>query len=73
MVATLMRANPPDLLLADTRDRSRLSAKRSALNAVAIWEWGAVERASTGLLRLQVGPKQFGLEMLHAADRVTEL
>ena len=35
----------------------------------AIWQWGFVERVSTGLLLLQLGMEQAGSETLAVADR----
>ena len=33
-----------------------------------IWEWGFVERVSTGLLAIHVGADKMGREMLDAAE-----
>lgn len=68
----LMREDPEELLVGDARDRARLLAKRCDLDPEAIWEWGAVERVSTGLLCVQVGMEQVGLEMLSVANRLIE-
>ena len=45
----LMREDPVELLKA-TRATARWLAARTGLDATAIWEWGVVERVSTGLL-----------------------
>jgi streptomycin 6-kinase len=63
----IMREDP---LEGDLHERSRWLAAQTGLEQVAIWEWGAVERVSTGLLCLQVGLEAVGREMLAAADRV---
>lgn len=42
------------------------------LDAVAIWEWGAVERVSTGLLCTKIGLEPIGGQMLDAADHVAD-
>ena len=34
----------------------------------AIWQWGFMERVSTGLLFLQIGMKQVGVQTLAVAD-----
>src|SRR5450759_2900001 len=46
----LMREDPLELLQGDPHDRADWLALRSGLDATAIWEWGVVERVSTGLL-----------------------
>ena len=56
-------------------DAARLGRKRCALlghltdvDAQAIWEWGFVERVSTGLLATRVGAHRTGREMLDVAE-----
>jgi streptomycin 6-kinase len=63
----IMREDPLD---GDLRERARRLADRTGLVEQAIWEWGAVERVSTGLLATRVGLQPVGREMLLAADRV---
>ena len=48
----IMREDPLD---GDLPERARRLARRTGLDACAIWEWGIVERVSTGLLGTQVG------------------
>jgi len=55
-------------------DAARLGGERCAflghltgVDAGAIWEWGFVERVSTGLLVMQVGAEQAGRQMLEVA------
>jgi len=43
-------------------------ARRCGLDATAIWEWGVVERVSTGLLATRIGLQPLGREMLATAD-----
>jgi streptomycin 6-kinase len=62
----VMREDPLD---GDLRHRARWLANRTGLDAEAIWEWGVVERVSTGLLATRVGLQPIGREMLAAADR----
>lgn len=67
----IMREDPLDLLNGDAYDRARWLAARTGLDASAIWEWGVVERVSTGLLGTKVGLQPVAREMLAAAERVT--
>lgn len=66
----LMREDPLELMTGDARGRARWLATRSGLDATAIWEWGVVERVSTGLLCTQVDLQPVGRRMLAAADRL---
>jgi streptomycin 6-kinase len=66
----VMREDPQELLAGDPMDRARSLAARTGLDVDAIWEWGVVERVSTGLLGVQVGLEPVAREMLHAADVV---
>ena len=69
----LMREDPVDLLEGDPWDRARWLAHRTGLDARATWEWGAVERVSTGLVCTEVGLLAEGSEMLAAAEVVASL
>jgi streptomycin 6-kinase len=66
----LMREDPAELD-EDGHGRARWLARRTGLDAAAIWEWGAVERVSTGLLCTRVDLQPAGREMLAVADRVS--
>lgn len=66
----LMREDPVELLHGDPWDRARHLAARTGLDARAIWEWGAVERVSTGLLGTQAGLQPVARQMLAAADQL---
>jgi streptomycin 6-kinase len=66
----IMREDPVELLQGDPRERSRWLARRCGLDETAIWEWGAVERVSTGLLATRIGLQPVGAQMLAAADQV---
>ena len=46
----VMREDPADLMEGDPMARARRLAALTGLDAQAIWEWGVVERVSTGLL-----------------------
>jgi streptomycin 6-kinase len=69
----LMREDPVELLEGDLVDRARHLAARTGLDAAAIWEWGVVERVSTGLLGTKVGLQPVADQMLGAADRVANM
>ena len=63
----VMREDPLD---GDLRARAHRLAGQTGLDAAAIWEWGVVERVSTGLLATRVGMQPIGREMLATADRL---
>ena len=66
----IMREDPLEVLPGDARERARWLALRCGLDATAIWEWGVVERVSTGLLCTKIGLQPVGREMLAVADHV---
>lgn len=66
----LLREDPEELLAGDPRERAVLVADLTGLDATAAWEWGVVERVSTGLLCAQLGLEPVGGLMLEAADRI---
>jgi streptomycin 6-kinase len=49
------------------RERSGLLGHLTGVDTHAIWEWGFVERVSTGLLAMQVGAEDAGRQMLKVA------
>ena len=59
-----------ELLDGDPQERARALAARTGLDATAIWEWGAVERVSTGLLGTAIDLQPAAREMLEVADRI---
>ncbi len=63
----IMREDPLD---GDLPGRARRLARRTGLDADAIWEWGVVERVSTGLLGTRIGLQPIARQMLAAADRL---
>jgi streptomycin 6-kinase len=67
----VMREDPLELLDGDPHDRARWLARRCHLDASAIWEWGVVERMSTGLLNTKDQLQPVGRWMLAVADRVS--
>lgn len=69
----LMREDPRELLHGgggDARDRARWLARRCGLDATAIWQWGVIERVSTGLLCTRVDLQPVGRDMLAVAERL---
>lgn len=69
-LGVLMREDPVELLQGDPWDRARLLAARTGLDPLAIWQWGVVERVSTGLMATEIGLEPVGREMLAAADAI---
>jgi streptomycin 6-kinase len=69
-LGVIMREDPLELLDGDPFDRALWLAHRCQLDATAIWEWGVIERVSTGLLATQVGLQPLGDQMLRVAEFV---
>ncbi len=69
-LGVVMREDQVDLLQGHPHDRAHWLARRAGLDATAIWEWGVVERVSTGLVCATVGLQPVGGQMLAAADRI---
>lgn len=70
----IMREDPVELMAdGDPRARSRWLADRTGLDEVAIWEWGVVERVSTGLTATRIDLQPVGRQMLEAADQIAGL
>ena len=69
-LGVIMREDPVELMTGDPYDRARRLAARTGLDAAAIWEWGVVERVSTGLICASIGLQPVGADMLAAADRI---
>ncbi len=68
----IMREDPVELL-DDPLERSRRLAALTGRGATAIWEWGVVERVSTGLLCVEIGLEPVGSQMLRTAEHVAGL
>jgi streptomycin 6-kinase len=66
----LMREDPEELVGVDTAHRAHWLADRTGTDARAIWEWGVVERMSTGLLCTLIEMQPVGRQMLAIADQV---
>jgi len=69
----LMREDPIELLVDDPHERARRLALRCDLDATAIWEWGVVERVSTGLLCTKVDLQPAGRDMMMTAEHIAAL
>jgi len=67
----IMREDPLDVRDDDPHERARWLAARTGLDATSIWEWGVVERVSTGLLATKVGLQPVARQMLAVADRLS--
>lgn len=70
-LGVLMRGDPVELLAGDPVDRARWLAARTGLGLAAIWEWGVVERLSTGLHCTRIQLQPLGRDTLRAAEAVT--
>jgi streptomycin 6-kinase len=64
----IMREDPVELMQGEPFTRAAWLASRCGLDADAIWEWGVVERVSTGLLGTEIDLQPVAREMLAAAD-----
>jgi streptomycin 6-kinase len=69
-LGVVLREDPDEPRAADTVATARWMAARHGLDAGAIWEWGVVERVSTGLVATQIGLQPVGTQMLALADRI---
>jgi streptomycin 6-kinase len=72
-LGVLMRGDPIELLAGDPLDRARWLAARTGLDLVAIWEWGVVERLSSGLLCTRIRLQPLGRDTLRTAEAVPGL
>lgn len=68
----IMREDPVELLEEGPWNRAHRLARLSGLDPTAIWEWGVVERVSTGLLCTQIELQPVGRDMLATAQIVAE-
>jgi streptomycin 6-kinase len=70
-LGVMMREDPVELMDGDPWDRARWLAAQTGTDVTAIWEWGVVERVSTGLLLTSIDVQPVGRQMLDAADRIS--
>ncbi len=69
-LGVILREDPDEPLAADPEATARWMADRCGLDAAAIFEWGVVERVSTGLSATKIGLQPVGRQMLTLADRL---
>jgi streptomycin 6-kinase len=74
-VAVPMREYSRELLEAGdvgaaARDRCALLSAMTGVDPQPIWEWGFLERVSSGLLLLRVGRSELGTETLDVAEAI---
>ncbi len=72
-LGVLMRGDPVELLGGNPVDRACWLAARTGLDLAAIWEWGVVERLTTGLHCTRIRLQPLGRDTLAAAEAVTGL
>lgn len=68
----VMREDPVELMAGHPDDRAHWLAERSGLDALAIREWGIVERVSTALLCIEIDLQPVGRQILEAAVYVAD-
>lgn len=69
-LGVLMRGDPVELLAGDPVDRAFWLAGRTGKDPIATWEWGVVERLSTGLLCTRIQLQPLGRNTLRAVEAV---
>lgn len=69
-LGVIMRNDPIELLEGGPWARAHWMAERCGLDATAIWEWGVVERVTSGLRCTQINLQPLGRHMLEVADRL---
>jgi streptomycin 6-kinase len=74
-LAVPMREYSHELLAAGdtvraTHERCAFLSRLTGVDPAPIWQWGFVERVSTGLFALRLGWETVGADMLAVADRV---
>lgn len=71
-LGVMMREDPVELMAGDPWDRARRLAAHTRTDVTAIWEWGVVERVSTGLVLAGIGLEPLASQMLVAADELAQ-
>ncbi len=69
-LGVILREDPDEPAASDTMATAQWMAERHDLDATAIWEWGVIERVSTGLMATKIGLQPVGRQMLALADRI---
>jgi streptomycin 6-kinase len=70
-LGVLMREDPIELLESDPWDRAHWLAARTGTDPTAIWEWGLIERVTTGLVLTVAGVQPVAARMLATADAIS--
>ena len=70
-LGVILREDPDEPLAADPLATAHWMAQRCRLDPTAVFEWGVVERVSTGLLATQIELQPVGRQMLEIADRLS--
>jgi len=69
----IMGEDPLELMQdPNPRDRAHKLAAWTGLDAEAIWQWGVIERVSTGLLATKINLQPVGAQMLKAANTLAK-
>ena len=71
-LGTLMREDPLELIAGDPYARARLLARRTGLDANAIWEWGVVQRVTDGLMSATIDAQPNARRKLEAATLIAK-
>jgi streptomycin 6-kinase len=71
-LGVVMREDPVELLQGDPHERAHRLAARTGRDATATWEWGVLERVSTGLLLTTIKVETVGRQMLTTAEVIAE-
>jgi streptomycin 6-kinase len=69
-LGVILREDPDEPLAADPLATAHWMARRCDVDPTAVFEWGVVERVSTGLLATQIELQPVGRQMLALADRL---
>jgi len=69
-LGVILREDPDEPLAADPLATAHWMARRCGVDPTAVFEWGVVERVSTGLLATQIDLQPVGRQMLEFADRL---
>lgn len=69
-LGVILREDPTEPLAADPLATAHWMAQRCGVDATAVFEWGVVERVSTGLLATQIELQPVGRQMLALAERL---
>jgi streptomycin 6-kinase len=69
-LGVILREDPDEPLAADPRATAHWMAGRCGVDATAVFEWGVVERVSTGLVATSIDLQPVGRQMLALADRL---